>query len=408
MRKSETGIMPERNWKDMIAVLIAIVFFLAGQSVALEPPPITPIEEFFLQGESPNVPADWHLIVDGAVETPVSLSLEQLEQYGATTEMSTLECYFPAGPELLVGNANWTGARLATIIQEANPLSEAVSLTFHAIDGYSMGPYGLDELLARDDILLAYEMNGQTLPLEQGYPLKLVVPGVAGYQNARWLERIEITTLPVAMRLNHYPIHARIFEPEYDATIVLGTQVIRGMVYAGEGKEITQVEVSTDGGGSWEAAQLLNYFVPNVWKHWEYSWEIAQVGEYQIFARAVDSLGSVQREEIGQFGWRGFDIPVHVDYDADGDGVPDSIDNCEDVHNPSQVDSDDDGMGNACDGDCPNLDGLNPVGFLDFSILGDNWHRTGLGLAGDLNIDEVIDGNDLGIFADYWLSGCYE
>jgi DMSO/TMAO reductase YedYZ molybdopterin-dependent catalytic subunit len=382
--------------------------YQCGSAEALEPPPITPIEEFYVLHTAPNVPGDWRLIVDGAVESPLSLTLEELMAYPETTQMATLECYFPVGPELLVGNANWTGVPLQTIIEQANPLIEAASVTFHAIDGYSMGPYYLDELLARSDILLTYGMNGQTLPAEQGYPLKLVLPGVAGYQNARWLDHIEITASLPGLHLNHYPIHARIFEPQYGETIVVGAYTIRGMAYAGEGKEITKVEVSTDGGVTWGVAQLLNYFVPNVWKHWEYTWEIPGAGEYQIFARVEDSLGNLQREETGAFGWRGFDIPVTADYDSDGDGTANAVDNCADIYNPSQVDSDGDGTGNACDDDCPYLDGGDPVDFSDFSLLASNWQLTGPALEGDLNHDGGVDANDLAIFTDYWLSRCEE
>jgi len=94
--------------------------------------------------------------------------------------------------------------------------------------------------------------------------------------------------------------------------------------------------------------------------------------------------------------------------DSDSDGVNDDLDNCPDDYNPSQADSDADGTGNACDLDCPNLDGLNPVNFMDFSILAENWLRTGPGLAGDLDMNEVVNANDLRILADYWLSSCYE
>jgi DMSO/TMAO reductase YedYZ molybdopterin-dependent catalytic subunit len=329
-------------------------------------------------------------------------------QYPATTEMATLECYFPIGPRLLIGNANWTGVPLNTIIQETSPLSEAASITFHAIDGYSMGPYSLDELTQRDDILLAYGMNDQTLPPEQGYPLKLVLPGIAGYQNVRWLEHIEITTSPPILGLNHYPIHARIFEPQIGETLPLGTHTIYGMAYAGQGIEITKVEVSTDGGTTWQPAQLLNYFVPNVWKHWQFTWEIPEVGEYTIFARSQDSLGNLQREEVGNFGWKGFGVTITVDYDNDADGIADSVDNCPNVYNPSQTDADGDGIGNACDADCPNLDGLNLVHFADFAILADSWLQTGPNLPADLDLNGVVDTNDLAILAGYWLTECYE
>ncbi|MHC4866773.1 MAG: molybdopterin-dependent oxidoreductase [Planctomycetota bacterium] len=392
---------------------VIIVLFFCGVHIiadaeALEPPPITPNEEFFVLGEPPNIPSDWRLVVDGSVATPLSLSLNDLKQYPATTLMATLECHFPGGPRLLISNAEWTGVPLQTIVQEVSPLAGANSVSFHAIDGYSMGPFHVDELTAQSDILLGYEMNAEALPLIQGYPLKLVLPGVAGYQNVRWLSRIEITTGLADLPLKHYPIHARVSEPAHGATIALGTYTIRGIVYAGQGKDITKVEVSTDGGTTWELAQLLNYYVANVWKHWEYTWEIPAVGEYELFARCEDSLGNPQREEPGDFGWRGFDANVVVDYDDDGDGIPNSMDNCVDVNNPSQIDSDADGVGNVCDDDCPDLDGQDPVDFLDFSILVGHWKASGSMIPGDLNADGFVDANDLSIFSDYWLSGCWQ
>ncbi len=409
MKNIEKGPALKKHWKFIVLFLPFITCFMPANCYSLDPPPITPNEEFFALYDPPYIPGDWHLIVDGTVEQPLSLSMEDLMQYQATTQMSTLECYFPEGPSLLVGNANWTGVPLQAIIQEANPLAEAQSIIFHALDGYSIGPYSLDELLERDDYLLAYGMNGQTLPLEQGYPLKLVLPGIAGYENVRWLKQIEISTSPPTIDLSHYPIHARIFEPEHEGIIALGTYTIRGMVNAGEAIDITKIDISLDGGATWEPAQLLNYFVPNVWKHWEFSWEIPQIGQYEIFASAEDSMGNIQNE-TGEFGWRGFSVVVTVDYDDDddSDGIANSIDNCPNDYNPSQIDSDGDGMGNACDADCPNLDGLNPVNFVDFSIFANDWSLSEQGLPGDLNVDGHIDVNDLAIFADYWLSHCYE
>ncbi len=93
---------------------------------------------------------------------------------------------------------------------------------------------------------------------------------------------------------------------------------------------------------------------------------------------------------------------------SDGDGVNDDLDNCSNNFNPSQTDSDGDGAGNACDPNCPNLDGLNPVNFIDFSMLAQNWQVTGPNLPGDLNMDNIVDINDLAILSDYWLSDCYE
>ena len=94
--------------------------------------------------------------------------------------------------------------------------------------------------------------------------------------------------------------------------------------------------------------------------------------------------------------------------DSDGDGVNDDLDNCPNNFNPSQRDSDDDGLGDICDPNCPNLDGLNPVNFIDYSMLMQNWQVTGPNLPGDLNMDNIVDINDLAILSDYWLSDCYE
>lgn len=94
--------------------------------------------------------------------------------------------------------------------------------------------------------------------------------------------------------------------------------------------------------------------------------------------------------------------------DSDGDGVNDDLDNCPNNFNPSQRDSDGDGGGNACDPNCPNLDGLNPVNFIDYSMLMQNWQVTGPNLPGDLNMDNIVDINDIAILSDYWLSDCYE
>jgi hypothetical protein len=94
--------------------------------------------------------------------------------------------------------------------------------------------------------------------------------------------------------------------------------------------------------------------------------------------------------------------------DSDGDGVNDDLDNCPDVYNPTQRDSDGDGVGDTCDPNCPDLDGLNPVNFIDFSVFAQNWQITGPNVAGDLNMDNIVDINDLAILSDYWLSDCYE
>jgi rhodanese-related sulfurtransferase len=95
-------------------------------------------------------------------------------------------------------------------------------------------------------------------------------------------------------------------------------------------------------------------------------------------------------------------------FDSDSDGVNDDLDNCPNNFNPSQRDSDDDGLGDICDPNCPDLDGFNPVNFIDYSLLMQNWQVAGPNIPGDLNNDNVVDINDLAVISDYWLSDCYE
>jgi rhodanese-related sulfurtransferase len=94
--------------------------------------------------------------------------------------------------------------------------------------------------------------------------------------------------------------------------------------------------------------------------------------------------------------------------DSDSDGINDDLDSCPEVYNPSQIDSDIDGVGNTCDPDCPDLDGIDPVNLSDFSVLAADWHLAGPELAGDLNSDQVVDEIDLAKFMQYWLSDCYK
>jgi DMSO/TMAO reductase YedYZ molybdopterin-dependent catalytic subunit len=394
------------GFRVLVAALLSVSTIQAGDVSELTAPPITPNDEFYILGSPPEIPDDWQLIVDGDVEQPLTLTLDDIKAYPATTEMSTLECYYVVGPFLLVSSADWTGVRLNTILQQARPLAVAKSISFSALDGYRMGDFSLEEVQQRNDILLAYDMNGEGLAPIQGFPLKLVLPGMAGFQNVRWLKKITISSDEPNFELVHYPIHTRILAPEFRETIAEGSYTIQGMAFAGEGKEITKVEVSTDAGQTWGPARILNYHMPNVWKKWDFVWEIPDVGEYEILARVEDGEGNKQYDGIGDMGWKGFSVSVIVEHDNDRDGIPNSLDNCVNIENPSQADADGDGRGNPCDGCCPQLDLLQPIGFPDYSRLAQNWQQTGPNLVGDLNQDGIVNASDVAIIAYHWLTKC--
>lgn len=130
--------------------------------------------------------------------------------------------------------------------------------------------------------------------------------------------------------------------------------------------------------------------------------QAAQFLDNKGYSNVYDILG-------GTFSWNithGYETEDCPDFD--NDDIEDPLDNCPGDYNPSQTDSDSDGIGNACDSKCPNLDGFNPVDFDDFSMLCLNWQRSGPALDGDLNGSQTVDSIDLLIFVQYWLADCHE
>jgi len=385
----------KKGCRLLLAMVLCTVGFLPSNGYALDPPAITPVDEFFVENMNgiPTIPGDWQLTVDGAVATPITLTVDDLMKYPAATQMATLECMGnPFTSMILVDNANWTGVPLHTILKEVSPLGDAQSIIFHCVDGYSVH-FSLAEVLQRDNDILAYRMNGETLPLEQGYPLRLVLPGNIGTTWAQWVDRIEMSTTATETRFVPIPLHAQIFTPTDGDTLIVGTHTISGMAIVGEGREITRVEISTDGGTTWEPAQLLNYFVPDVWKHWEFTWEVSQTGGYQIVARAEDDLGNQQGDE-GFFNIANFSIGVAVDYDSDGDQIPDSADNCPNDYNPDQEDSNHDGAGDFCELEATTT-ALNDSCVID-ELYGENSENAALlRYFRDTVLSKTLDGRDM-------------
>lgn len=394
---------------SIVACLTGLMTLLcASRAPALEPPPVTDIDDFFVQNSRgvPAIPDDYRLVIDGAVETPLTLDMNEVRQLTALTEMATLECAIPGGTVLLVGNAVWTGVPVRTLLEAAGPAPEAASIRIHALDLYALGDVDLETIMSNDDIILAYEMNGQPLPLDQGHPLRFVAPGTGGFHWVQWVKRIEVKTTAPAYEFNYLPHHARILAPLHDEVIPIGTHTIRGMAVSGHGREVTRVDVSFDAGLTWQQATLLSEFVPNVWKIWEFTREASRTGLHRLFARTYDDAGQIQNKD-GAYGWRGFVVNVTVDEDADADGAADAVDNCPNLFNPSQRDSDRDGTGDLCDADCPDLDGVNPISFVDFALFSTSWRADETGpVAADLNHDAATNLLDLQILAAHWLAAC--
>jgi DMSO/TMAO reductase YedYZ molybdopterin-dependent catalytic subunit len=279
--------------------------------------------------------AAWRLGVGGKVDRPVTLSLEDLRARPEKTIAVTLECA-GNGRALLsprvvsqpwlqeaVGTAKWTGTPLAPILEEAGVDPQAVEVVFTGLDRGVQGD--VEQLYERslpltdalrDEVLLAYEINGQPLPPQHGFPLRLVVPGWYGMTHVKWLQAVTVVVEPfrgwqqdVAYRLRGSeeeqgePV-TRILPralmippgfPDYMTRtrfVAAGLHVLEGRAWSGWGP-VERVEVSLDGGGTWAGAELGQPVSEFAWVGWTYEWE-ATAGEYELSCRATDSAGHTQ------------------------------------------------------------------------------------------------------------------
>jgi hypothetical protein len=179
----------DSGWK--IIIILGIVFGLIALPILMNltsQSEITPNDEFFVVsiGSSPHIDIGlWVLKVDGLVENPLNLSFENITAFSMVSEIVTLKCV--DGPK---GTANWTGVRLKAVLDMAGLKENATEVVFYGADGYSSSLTIEDA--SEQDVILAYEMNEEPLPVDQGYPLRIVAPGKYGYKWVKWITHIEI------------------------------------------------------------------------------------------------------------------------------------------------------------------------------------------------------------------------
>jgi sulfane dehydrogenase subunit SoxC len=283
--------------------------------------------------------ATWRLSIGGLVEEPLELSLDDLRARPATTLAVTLECagngralLSPRAPASqpwvleAVGNAEWTGTRLAPLLHEAGLQSDAAEVVFTGLDRGVQGgvehlyerSLSLDDAL-RDEVLLAYEVNGEPLPPQHGYPLRLLVPGWYGMTHVKWLRSITVGAGGFEGWQQAEAYHFHLTEedagtpvtrmlprslmippgiPEFlERTRLLdaGPCTLEGRAWSGQGM-IERVEVSTDGGETWGDAKVGEVMTPWAWVGWQFDWD-ATAGEHVLSCRATDSAGNVQPGE---------------------------------------------------------------------------------------------------------------
>jgi DMSO/TMAO reductase YedYZ molybdopterin-dependent catalytic subunit len=300
---------------------------------------VTPIGLHYLltHYDIPEVDATrWRLRVDGLVERPLMLSLDELRARPAVEHVVTMECagngrahvepHVVSQPWLLeaVGTARWRGAPLVGLLEEAGVRKGAIEVLFTGLDrGVEGGEeqayarsLALDEVFGTEAIL-AYEVNGAPLPPQHGFPLRLIVPGWYGMTSVKWLARISLLDAPFDGYQMRHAYRVRLDEdepgdaitliaprslmvppgiPEYTSrarVVEAGTCELHGRAWSGE-SEVVAVDVSIDGGETWSPAELGETTLGRwAWSAWRYVWE-AEPGEHELCCRARDAAGNEQ------------------------------------------------------------------------------------------------------------------
>lgn len=280
-------------------------------------------------------PGSWRLAVGGRVRDPLVLSLEDLRGRPAVTRTVTMECagngrarvtpHVVSQPWLheAVGTAAWTGVPLAPLLDEAGVDDDAVELVFTGADvgreGGSVQAYARSMSIAdarQDGVMLAYGMNGEALPPQHGHPLRLVVPGWYGMASVKWLTSITAVAEPfdgyqqrVAYRfrrdgdepgrpVTRIAVRSLMVPPGIPdfltrrRLVPTGPCTLTGRAWSGHGP-IVGVEVSDDGGATWEAAAVSDAAGPYSWHAWTYEWR-PRPGRYELCSRARDAAGNTQ------------------------------------------------------------------------------------------------------------------
>lgn len=295
-----------------------------GEAVAVDvegmTPFVTPNADFYRIDTAltvPQVPVEgWTLAVTGLVDRPLTLDFDELVARGLVEADVTLTCVSNRVGGDLVGNARWLGVPVATLLEEVGVDPAADQLVGRSVDGYTCG-FPVDAASDGRTCLVAVGMNGEALPLEHGFPARLVTAGLYGYISAtKWLTEIELTTFDAFDSYwvprgyaDRAPIktQCRIDVPRTGVAVPAGPQSIAGVAWA-QTRGITKVEVQVDD-GPWQEADLAAELSDETWRQWRIDWDPAP-GSHRVACRATDGDGVLMTEERteplpdGASGWQ--------------------------------------------------------------------------------------------------------
>lgn len=269
--------------------------------------PITPNDEFYVVTKNvvdPSVSRSaWRFTITGMVDNPRTYGFEEIAALRSVDQETTLSCISNGVGGRLMSNAMWKGVPLRDLLEDARPQDGVVEVVLRGADGYT-DTFAFDKAMD-PTTLVAYEMNGEPLPDRHGYPARIIVPGLYGEKNVKWVTGLELVDYdakgfyetqgwgPTFVQ----PTRSRFDAPDFTRPFPVGeTVALSGIAYAGD-RGVEGVEVSTDGGGSWQEAELTYRGNRLSWSLWGYDWTPEEPGEYALVVRATDGDGEPQIPE---------------------------------------------------------------------------------------------------------------
>jgi DMSO/TMAO reductase YedYZ molybdopterin-dependent catalytic subunit len=297
---------------------------------------ITPLDRFFVRCHTytPQVNLrDWSLKIGGVVDHPITLTMADLKKLPRVELVGVLECagngrsfYQPrvAGTQWAfgsVGNGRWAGVRFRDVLHQAGIQDSAREILCDGADVplAKMPDFQRTLPVAKalhPDTLLAYEMNGQALPVEHGFPLRVIAPGWAGDSWVKWLQQVEVLDhefegfwMKSAYRHPTHPVPpgaavdpaemVPVTDLNVKSSIATpagwakpGAVQVQGVAWSNS-SPVSKVEVSTDGGQSWKMAKLIGKQTQYGWRLWRHDWKAAE-GKYSLLSRATNMAGQMQ------------------------------------------------------------------------------------------------------------------
>jgi DMSO/TMAO reductase YedYZ molybdopterin-dependent catalytic subunit len=275
------------------------------QPVQFLSPEVTSNDQFYVVSKNlfsdPTVNGNsWHLTVDGQVDNPFTLTYQELLAQPMKQQHESLMCISNEVGGQYMSNALWEGIPLMNLLQRAGIKTGATKIVFHAADDYSDSIHLTKAL--EPTTLLAVRMNGATLPQGHGFPVRMLVPGIYGMKHCKWLTRIEVVNYDFQGYWQQrgwsdaapVRITARIDAPLTGSTAAANRTIyLAGVAFSGN-KGISEVDVSTDAGQTWQRATLKQPLSGLTWVLWELAWQPPKAGGYTVVARAIDLEGNVQ------------------------------------------------------------------------------------------------------------------